>query len=160
MLITIIILAAFGILMIAMEVILPGGILGILGAIAIAISLLLTFTSPDLDSIGTDGRLILGGGIVVGSAVLLLLWLRYFTRAGFVKKHLLSNDIDGTQDYDRYQSLLDKVGITETDLRPSGKARIDGKKHDVLAETGSIERGTDVKVIKVEGSKVVVRSYS
>ena len=45
MLTTIIILAAFGILMIAMEVILPGVLLGILGAVAIGISLVFTFTS-------------------------------------------------------------------------------------------------------------------
>ena len=160
MLITIIVLAAFGILMIAMEVILPGGILGILGSVAIGVALLLTFTSSDLDSMGTNGRLVLGGCILGGAGISLLLWLRYFTKAGFVKKHLLSSEIDGTQDYDRYQDLLDKVGKAETDLRPAGKARIDGKKHDVLAETGSIERGTDVKVVKVEGSKVVVRSYS
>lgn len=160
MLVTIIILAAFGIVMIAMEVILPGGLLGALGALAIGVSLLLTFTVPDLGSIGTQGRLILGGSIIGAAAILLLLWLRYFTKAGFVKKHLLSNEIDGTQSYDRYQDLIDQVGVAETDLRPAGKARIDGKKHDVLAETGSIERGTDVKVVKVEGSKVVVRAYS
>ena len=160
MLVTIIILAAFGIVMIAMEVILPGGLLGALGALAIGVSLLLTFTVPDLGSIGTQERLILGGSIIGAAAILLLLWLRYFTKAGFVKKHLLSNEIDGTQSYDRYQDLIDQVGVAETDLRPAGKARIDGKKHDVLAETGSIERGTDVKVVKVEGSKVVVRAYS
>ena len=56
MLTTVIILAAFGIVMIAMEVILPGGVLGIAGAIAIAVSLILTATSPGLDSIGAGGR--------------------------------------------------------------------------------------------------------
>jgi membrane-bound serine protease (ClpP class) len=158
MLTTVIILAVFGIVMIAMEVILPGGVLGVVGAITIGVSLFLTATSPGLASIGPDGRFLLGGGILLGSALLLGLWLRYFTRASFVKKHLLEGDIDGTSNYDKYQQLLELTGIAETDLRPAGKARLDGTKHDVLAETGMISSGTKVKVVKVEGSRVIVRA--
>ena len=157
MLTTIIILAAFGILMIAMEVILPGGLLGILGAVAIGISLVFTFTSSDLASIGTQGRLILGGGIIGASAILLLLWLRYFTRAGFVKKHLLSSEIDGTQTYDRYQDLLDKVGKAETDLRPAGKAEFSGGTLDVVADGEFIAKGSKVRIIEEDGMRIVVR---
>lgn len=157
MLTTIIILAAFGIVMIAMEVILPGGVLGLIGAITIGVSLFLTATSSGLDSIGTDGRFLLGGGILLGSVLLLGLWLKYFTRASFVRKHLLEGDIDGTRNYDQYQALLELTGVAETDLRPAGKARLDGRKIDVLAETGMISSGTNVRVVKVEGSRVVVR---
>lgn len=158
MLSIVLILVAFGILMIAMEVILPGGLLGTAGGIAIIISLILTATSPGLDAIGSSGRFALAAGILLASGTLLVLWLKFFTRAGFVKKHLLEGGVRGTQMYDQYQELLGRSGTAETDLRPSGKARLDGRRWDVLAESGLIEKGAEIHVVKVEGSRVVVRA--
>ncbi|MGI9241593.1 MAG: NfeD family protein [Verrucomicrobiales bacterium] len=158
MLTTVIILAIFGIAMIAVEVILPGGIFGAIGALTIGASLFLTATSADLNHIGTDGRFLLGGGIMITSVVLLGLWLKFFTRARFVKRHLLEDEVGGTTNYDKYQALLDQSGVAETDLRPAGKGRLDGIKYDVLAETGMISNGSKIKVVRVEGSRVIVRA--
>ena len=162
MLTVVIILAVAGVLMVAMEVIMPGGILGVGGTIAIIASVVIVGVSQsdDIVALGTGGRFALGAGIIVGSAVFLVLWLKYFTHAGFVKRHLLETQIDEKTHAGGYEELLGQAGTAETDLRPSGKARIDGRKRDVLAESGLIERGTAVKVVKVEGSRVVVRASS
>jgi membrane-bound serine protease (ClpP class) len=53
--------------------------------------------------------------------------------------------------------FLDKNGVTLSALRPSGIAIIDGKRLDVIAESLFIEKDTKVKVIKVEGNKVIVK---
>lgn len=53
--------------------------------------------------------------------------------------------------------LLKKQGTTLTDLRPAGKALIDGKKIDVVTEGGFIERGRPVEVVEIEGSRIVVK---
>ncbi|MFT5412957.1 MAG: membrane-bound serine protease (ClpP class) [Verrucomicrobiales bacterium] len=160
MLTTVIVLTLLGIVMIALEVLLPGGVLGIAGALAIGVALILTATSPELNYIGSGGRFLLAGGVLAGTVVSLLLWLRFFASTGFVKKHLLQGGIGGTSTYEKYQQLLDTTGTAETDLRPVGKAKLDGIRYDVTAETGSIERGSDVKVVKVEGSTVTVRVTS
>jgi len=148
--------------MIAMEVIMPGGILGIGGAICTAASVIIVAasTSDDIVSLGTGGRFALGTTIIVGSTLLLALWLKYFTHAGFVKKHLLEKKIDGTTHEGGYEELLGQDGTAETTLRPSGKARIVGRKWDVLAESGMIDKGTPVKVVKIEGTRIVVRVAS
>ncbi len=138
MLTIIIIFTVFGIIMISLEVLLPGGIMGIGGALAIATALILTAASPELDYLGSGGRVLLGIGIIVFTAVSLLLWLKYFTSAGLMKKHLLQNDVGGTNHYAKYQELLDATGSAETDLRPAGKAKFGGVRHDVMAETGLI----------------------
>lgn len=52
--------------------------------------------------------------------------------------------------------LVGKEGVALTDLRPSGAALLDGKRTDVLTEGEFIRRGTAVRVIKVDGSSVVV----
>lgn len=53
--------------------------------------------------------------------------------------------------------LIGRVGITITPLRPSGTVKVDDERLDVVAEGGFIEKDIAVKVIKVEGSRIVVR---
>ena len=48
-------------------------------------------------------------------------------------------------------------GTAQTTLRPSGMAEIGGKRLDVVAESDMIERGSTVRVIAVEGSRIVVQ---
>ena len=42
--------------------------------------------------------------------------------------------IDGTSTYDQYEVLLDQTGTAETDLRPAGKALLDGRRGAPHAE--------------------------
>ena len=55
-----------------------------------------------------------------------------------------------------YQEILGKTGVAFTDLRPGGTAMIDGCKVDVVAQGGYIDEGARVKVLKIEGNKIVV----
>ncbi len=48
-------------------------------------------------------------------------------------------------------------GPALTQLRPSGVALINGQRVDVVTEGGLIERGAAVKVVTVEGARIVVR---
>lgn len=52
---------------------------------------------------------------------------------------------------------LGQEGVTLTDLRPSGMARIGGKRVDVVSRGDYIEKGSPVKVTAVEGNQVIVR---
>ena len=51
---------------------------------------------------------------------------------------------------------LGKTGKTLTILRPSGKVRFKDKILDVVTEGGFIDKDTTVKVVKVEGNRIVV----
>ena len=53
--------------------------------------------------------------------------------------------------------LLGRKGIAITDLRPSGSGRFDGINFDVISEGNYISKETEIEIIKVEGSKLVVR---
>jgi membrane-bound serine protease (ClpP class) len=56
-----------------------------------------------------------------------------------------------------YVDLLGAEGLSITDLRPVGVARINGKKYSVVSAGEYIERNVPVRVIRVEGSRIVVR---
>lgn len=60
---------------------------------------------------------------------------------------------EGTKDF---TYLLGKIGKTTTFLRPIGIAEIEGEIFDVIAKSGIIEAGATVKVVTVEGQKVLV----
>ena len=53
--------------------------------------------------------------------------------------------------------LRGKEGVTLSMCRPSGTAEIDGRRYDVVAEGIIIAQGKPVKVVEVEGNRVVVR---
>jgi membrane-bound serine protease (ClpP class) len=52
--------------------------------------------------------------------------------------------------------LLGREGVTLTPLRPSGKARFDGEPEDVVSHGQFVPEGVRVRVVRVEGSRVVV----
>lgn len=54
--------------------------------------------------------------------------------------------------------LVGATGRTETELRPSGRALIEGQPVDVVSEGAFVGKGTQVIVVSVNGSRVVVRA--
>ena len=68
------------------------------------------------------------------------------------------------QNRDGYTSVTDKskylgaVGVCVTDLRPAGTITVDGEPLDVVTEGNFVKAGVQVKVINVDGSRVLVRS--
>ncbi len=60
-------------------------------------------------------------------------------------------------DAGRLGKLLGQSGEAITDLRPVGAVMFDDERVDCVAQTGQIEKGGKVEVIRVEGVRVVVR---
>ena len=89
--------------------------------------------------------------------------------AGYVSIKILPQTATGkkmflhhTQEGQRAQTpladdLIGQRGITQTLLRPSGMAMIDGKRLDVMAESGMIAAGSIIRVVSVNGTQIVVR---
>jgi membrane-bound serine protease (ClpP class) len=55
--------------------------------------------------------------------------------------------------------MIGKTGIAMTVLRPSGKVDIEGNMYDAVAETGFVEQGASVKVVKYETGQLYVKSF-
>jgi membrane-bound serine protease (ClpP class) len=86
--------------------------------------------------------------------------LKIFPNTRLGKMIILQSDVSKKNGYDssveRLEGLSGKSGVTLTDLRPAGIAMIDEKRVNVVSEGGYIENDTAVKVIKVDGNKVLV----
>jgi membrane-bound serine protease (ClpP class) len=56
--------------------------------------------------------------------------------------------------------LVGQTGTAHTDLRPSGIATIGTRRVDVVTDGQWISSGAPVKVLEVEGNRVVVRKIA
>jgi membrane-bound serine protease (ClpP class) len=54
------------------------------------------------------------------------------------------------------EHLLGKTGKALTTLRPAGTALIDGERVDVVTDGEYLPNDTEIKVVKVEGARIVV----
>lgn len=146
----IITLLILGAVLMFLETLLPGLIAGIIGFICLVAAVVLGYSDYGYQT----GTLILAGvmlGLIIGTWS----WLRFFPESRIARK-FISRGAVGELGVDKPE-LLNGLGEALTQLRPSGTASINGQRVDVVAETGLIERGVKIKVVAVEGARVVVR---
>ncbi len=147
----IITLLILGGVLLFLETLLPGMIAGILGFICLMAAVILGYRDFGYET----GTLILAG-VLVGLLIGTWCWLKFFPESRMAKK-FISQGAVGDLGVDKPE-LLDGTGTALTQLRPSGVANINGQRVDVVTEGGLIERGAKIKVVVVEGARIVVRA--
>ena len=147
-------LVAGGLVLISVEILLPGGILGIMGVFALLIAGVLGFFV-----FGVQGGFLSFLGLIIGGILFFALWIKYCPNSFFGRWFTLKEDGKEFKSYDddEQKKLIGKTGTAHSDLRPAGMAMIDGHKIDVVSEAGFIPHGSPIKVIDAAGSRVVVR---
>ena len=143
-----------GVLMIIVEILLPTvGLLAGLGVAAMLYSIVLALG-------GDIGALAALGIALVISVVLFLLIVSRLPSSKLWNKIVLqksSRTEEGYVSAAERSELVGKMGEVLTELRPSGTARIDGRPVDVISEGAYIQKGKQIVVLSVNGSRVVVR---
>lgn len=152
---TIITLTLLGLVLVLAEMFLPGLILGLVGAALLVAAMVVGYVEYGW----MEGSMILAG-IALVSAVMFLLWMKYFQKTSVGRGLTLGKQLPSGADLPSTSGLIGKSGVTTTDLRPSGRAVIDGERYDVLADTGFIYQGETVSVVLIEGTRIVVRKIS
>jgi len=142
-----------GLVVLIAEVLLPsGGILAVIAAGLFGYSVYLAFATISFDAGMT---LVLADIIIL--PIVALIGLRLLGRSPLALKASLGKS-DGVVSYDeKLSDLLGMEGIAVTNLRPSGTVRIDNRRIDVVTRGDYIEKGEAVEVVRVEGSRVIVR---
>ena len=146
----IITLLILGAILLFLETLLPGMIAGIIGFLCLMAAVMLGYRDFGYQT----GSLILAG-VLVGLVIGTWCWLKFFPESRLGKR-FISQSSSGELGVEKPE-LLNGTGVALTQLRPSGTASIKGQRVDVVTEGGLIERGTAVKVVTVEGARIVVR---
>ena len=155
-----------GLALILLEVlVIPGfGIAG-LGGIGLMIYGLYLLLLPDIpvgeEVLGQamDGFLIGLVGAVIGLVLLAKLMIKtkfweQLTAPDTQKKE------DGYSNTLGWESLQGETGIADTDLHPSGWVRVKDQRIFVVSEGEFIEEGKEIKILSVDGNRVLVRELT
>ncbi len=147
----------------------PGlGVLGLLGAICIIMSLVLAFQNFAIPNPKYEWQLsmlvhnlISVFSSLLTATVLFMLIVRFLPKTPFLKKLVLATQQSHAGGYvvvsAEQQGLIGKTGRSMSMLRPSGTAEIGGETYPVITDGEFIEPGTPIIVAEVSGNRIVVR---
>jgi membrane-bound serine protease (ClpP class) len=147
---TVVALLIAGFLLILLETVLPGLIAGIIGFGCVLTGVAMSYARFDLQTANTILAI-----VVVAALVGTILYIKYFPESRMAQLFVSKRAI-GDIGFEN-PSLVNQTGQALTKLRPSGTAIINGKRVDVVSEGGFIDAGQSIKVVAVEGLRVVVR---
>ncbi|HSH36735.1 NfeD family protein [Schnuerera sp.] len=143
-----------GLILLVIEAIVPGfGLPGISGIILVILGTILAMGSL------SSALMSISIAIII-TAIITMLLIKYGHRSPFLDKIVLSThqkDEEGYLSSFTKEEYLAKEGISISELRPSGVIEIDGQRLDALSDGGYIPKQSKIQVIRVEGSKIIVR---
>ena len=164
-----VLLALIGLVLLALEIfVIPGfGIAGISGLVL----LIAAFTLSMVDNRGFDFQGVAPEAILRSLSIVVIAvvtgTILVFISAGRIMHSkrfaamVLKDEMKATDGFvstgTDFRDLLNREGVTTSYLRPSGKIEINGISYSAQAETGLIESGRKIVVVRVEGSVIWVR---
>ena len=144
-----------------------GGLLALIGALAVIGSLVAFFMHD------SNTGLIATAIYIVFGPILFWIVFKIWASSPLAKRMILGGIVEEDSEeamqksqarfarrQEELQQLIGKEGNTITILRPVGVVRIDGQRIDAMAETGSIEADTAIKVVSVYDNQIKVRAIS
>lgn len=148
---SIVLLFVVGLLLLGFEVVVPGGILGAIGGLAMLGGCVIAFGELGLT----------GGGLAVLTAVLLVGLLLYvefriLPKTAMGRRLFLKSKVSGTAVTARGDDLDGKSGEAVTDLAPTGYVKIEGNRHEAFSRSGFLDAGAKVKVVGMDNFRLIV----
>ncbi|NLJ77622.1 MAG: hypothetical protein GX325_10285 [Peptococcaceae bacterium] len=150
----------------------------ILGVIALVLEALVF---PGFGVAGIVGIILVGWGVLllavditqatvalvvalIATIVIFIVGLQLMSRLKLWNRLALQNKQDNKEGYvapaPEMSLFVGKVGTALTPLRPAGTAEVAGQRLDVVTEGEFIHSGMQIKVIKVEGTRIVVKEIA
>ncbi len=159
---TIILISAFvfaAMVLFLLEILTPSfGLFGAMGVLSLAGAVWQGFS---LNSI--TGWAVMTGVVVV-APVYVVAMIKILPNTALGRHVFLAKAPDGigegTPEADKYDALVGKTGTAESVLRPSGAVRVDDMRVIATAESGMIDKGQAVKVVRASATNVIVRPVS
>lgn len=149
-----IVLMIIGFILVGIEMVLPGFSFPGIGGIACLVTSIF-LTSKTIEQ-----------GIILTIIVIALLGIMLATILWLLSKGKISKSIVLTEELNKEKGyissndlnyLLDKKGVANTDLRPTGIGDFDGITFDVISGGNYILKGTPIVIKEVQGSKIMVK---
>jgi len=151
--------------------VIPGfGVAGVLGilfiVLGLTLSLIKSVPSPNFPVNLPEGNSFVKALFIVMVSMIISIGVSFYLFGRFIKSSAFSkvsvqskiSKEEGFMGVDMTsQNLVGKQGTATTILRPSGKVEVEGNIYDATAETGYIDKGEKVEVVRFETAQLFVR---
>lgn len=148
----ILILIIVALVLIAFEIILPGGILGAIAGMCVIAAIVLTHLDY---GIWAAIAVFIASGVLITALILIEFKLLKNTTLG--NAFFLKNSVTGHTGPTTDLSLVGKNGIALTRLNPSGKVTIDGKNYEANSQDGYINAKEEISVVAQHNFKLTIK---
>lgn len=148
------ILALFGagVLLLALEVVVPGAVLGIIGGL-----LMLGGVVAAFGRFGFEGGAVAAGVALALAAVALYLEFVLLPKSRLAKSLSMSATVSGrSQPAVAERSVIGKMAIAVTPLAPSGIVECEGRRYEAFARDGHTVVGAQLAVLDVDNFRLIV----
>ncbi|MBN2544300.1 MAG: hypothetical protein JXB50_00795 [Spirochaetes bacterium] len=151
-------LIIIGMIAIILEAFIPdAGILAIIGATLILAAIIYAFIKFDF----LTGILFFCAGLI-GGPLSFIIAFKVFPKSFFGKRIILNQTENPEEGFvshsdNNYKNLINTTGIAYTPCKPAGIALFDNIKYNVITTGEYIDKNEEIKVIKVEGNKIIIR---
>jgi len=141
-----------GFLLIGMEIFIPGGVLGIIGAITWLIA-----AGVGLSHFSTPWNVLSAFTLLLMGVLTFVIWIKFFPKSRMGKTLTLRHN---TKDYKAHDEIdtfaVGTQGEALSTLRPSGIARFEGRRMDVVADGEWVEAGQSIKISSTANGHISV----
>jgi membrane-bound serine protease (ClpP class) len=146
-----------GALLMAMDIYLPGLVLASIGVLLQLIGVALFARDA-----GGSQVAFLAAMVVALDLVIVFVSIKYFPKTRVGKKMILAHTQQTyqTATQESLQSFVGKECVTESPLRPTGTAMLDGRRVDVMTEGDFIPKGARVRIIGIREGHLLVNKLN
>ncbi len=136
-----------------LEAVVPGGILGVLGFLCLAGAGWVAAQEYDL----LIGATVFAGGAIAGIA-LVFAELHWLSRSRVGSVFFLGKEVSGKSNPAiATEEIIGKAGEASTPLNPSGYAHIEGREYEAFSQDGYLRKGTGLEVTGMDNFRLLVR---
>lgn len=142
-----------GIIFISLEVFVPGGILGLLGTIAIITACVLTYNAYDI-----AGAIGVGLISIILAGIIIVIEFKYLPKTEYGKRLFLTSFVKGKGNEDvGSDSLIGKQARAVTRLLPTGTIEVGKDQYEAFSQDGHINKGESLIVVARDAFRIIVK---
>lgn len=149
----VVILFVIGIFMVAIEVVVPGGLCGVLGGSALLAGVVAAFFhfGP------TGGFLATGLALIVGS-ITIYLEFGWLPKSRFARALSMSETVTGRSQpaIADGRAIVGQEAVAVTTLAPTGYVEVDGRRYEASCQSGLANVGEKLRVLDVDTFRLIV----
>ena len=144
---------AVGIVLLALEIVTPGPLCGIAGAICMVLGVVKAFAL--FGATGGAVAVLLALGALAAVIYLEFVWL---PRSRLMKSIAVGAAGEGTSQPElaRSEDVVGRDGVAQTVLAPTGFVMVDGRRYEAYCQTGHMEAGERLRVVGLDNFRLLV----